>query len=118
MDQINSDVYLSVSDCPHLFSAIKLKYVFFVGRDSAFSMTNSADDKPLSFLFAFNKVPTSFPEKFLLPACAKMFPALAGQTLNIPLSFQCSPSCITAIIMATAEVRPALGLLSRTLLKL
>lgn len=29
VDQINSDVYLSVSDSPHLFSAIKLNYNFF-----------------------------------------------------------------------------------------
>lgn len=97
---------------------MKLKGVFFVGRDSTFSITNSSDDKPLSFLFPFNKVRMSLPEMFPLPVCAKMFPALAGQTSNIPLSFQCSPPCITAIIMATAEVRPALGLLSRTLLKL
>lgn len=48
---------------------------------------------------------------FPRPLCDKMFPALVGQTLKIPFLFKCGPTCITAIIMATAVVRPGLGLL-------
>lgn len=54
----------------------------------------------------------------LFPLCNKMFPQLAAQTLNIPFPFQYNPSYISAIIMATAQKEPAVGLLSWSPLKL
>lgn len=61
--------------------------------DPIFQMTNDQSSS-----IYFNKdIPSVSPpprERLCPSACAKMFPALAEQTLNIPVSFQYSPSRI------------------------